>query len=125
MNKDILNKIINYSYTGDFKEKELTPQRDTRASFYHKAIVKTCTIDYKRYDLLFSYNTLVCVCVLEEDEKHELTSRYYLNHDVKENYLFSNTTLRHIKDFLYQYNIKYLHDESLTKADIIKNESEA
>lgn len=62
---------------------------------------------------LYSYDTLVCTI------KDNI---YTLNHNIKEKLLFSNTTLRHIKEYLKQsYWILY-HDIK-TKADIIKYEN--
>ncbi len=119
MNKDILKAIINYTYYGDVKTRDLKPIYDGAQSFYKKAVVKTFTSDFIRYDLLYSYNTLVCVSVLKDCKSY-----YFLNHDVIERYLYSQTTLRHIKEFLHQYNLDFYKAESITKKDIINNESE-
>lgn len=78
---------------------------DTRKSFYNKAyIVKIGNIIY-----LYSYDTLVL----------EIGKDYYkLNKSINEKLLFSNTTLRHIKETLKQFY--YRDDKTLTKKEIIK-----
>ena len=62
---------------------ELIPRHDSRKSFYKKARVKQ--EDNKL--ILISYNTEVCII---ENEKAHIKGFY------------SNTTLRHIKEFLKQ-----------------------
>ena len=64
---------------------ELTPQLDSRQSFYRKAIVED--------NRLYSYDTFVC-----EVKDNE----YYLNGDISRDLLLSQTTMRHIKEFIYQ-----------------------
>ena len=78
---------------------------DTRKSFYNKAyIVRIGNIIY-----LYSYDTLVL----------EIGKDYYkLNKSNNEKLLFSNTTLRHIKETLKQFY--YRDDKTLTKKEIIK-----
>lgn len=72
---------------------ELKPKKDSRKSFYGKAFVKDIGED-GAYQL-YSYNTLVCTVVFRQ--------KYYLHYEVEYDKLFSQTTLRHIKEFLYQY----------------------
>lgn len=64
---------------------------DSRSSFYGKATYS------KENDVavLFSYNTPV----LFKDSKDNL----YINADVEESLLLSQTTLRHIKEFIKQF----------------------
>lgn len=87
---------------------ELEPQWDTRKSFYKKAFV--------RYDgdgvySLFSYQTLVC----KIDNNTILLNGFSF---------YSNTTTRHLKDFLYQYldttsaSYNYLYTHNFTKKAI-------
>jgi hypothetical protein len=106
--QDVIKYLV--SYNGDVTTTELTPAYDSRKSFYGKAKVK----HINNLHLLYSYNALVCAvygCAK--------CDKYFLNNDVAERLLFSNTTLRHIKEFLKQYTtIK----TDITKQDIIRNE---
>ena len=95
MNK--LEKMENKSY--------LMSLYDSRKSFYNKAyIVRIENIIY-----LYSYNTLV----LEVGQDY-----YKLNKSIDEKLLFSNTTLRHIKETLKQFY--YKENKTLTKKEIMK-----
>ena len=76
---------------------ELIPKHDNRKSFYNKAIVEQENGVLK----LYSYNTLVCVI---DNGKPKVIMTY------------SNTTLRHIKEFLKQNGFK-----ADTKSQIIKD----
>lgn len=111
--KDIKDYIANSISNNEYV---LMPIYDNRKSFHNKAIVKT----YGNMKVLYSYNTPVCY--LYDCCKY---TKYFLNYDIQNNLLFSNTTLRHIKEFLLQ-NIKLLVisnmiDGKITKDDIIKN----
>ena len=88
------------------KNKEyLIPIYDTRKSFYNKAYIVRIG-DLIR---LYSYNTLVL----------EVGQGYYkLNKSINEKLLFSNTTLRHIKETLKQFY--YKENRTLTKKEIMK-----
>lgn len=79
----------------------LTPKLDSRASFYKKAYT------YVEGDkvVLVSYQSKVC---------YVSNDTFVLNSKVDEDLLFSNTTLRHIKEFLWQQ----LHIKGLTKKDL-------
>lgn len=94
----------------------LTTQYDTKKSFYNKALVKV----YNNIKVLYSYDTPVCY--IYDNSKYIM---YYLNYDIKDSLLFSNTTLRHIKEFLLQniniLRLSHMIDGKLTKSDIIKN----
>ena len=81
------------------------PIYDTRKSFYNKAYI--IRID----DLirLYSYDTLV----LEVGQDY-----YKLNKKIDKDLLFSNTTLRHIKEALKQFY--YKDNKTLTKKEIMK-----
>lgn len=83
----------------------LIPIYDTRKSFYNKTyIIRIDNIIY-----LYSYDTLVL----------EIGKNYYkLNKSINEKLLFSNTTLRHIKECLKQFY--YKDNKILTKKEIIK-----
>lgn len=70
----------------------LQPIYDTRKSFYNKAYI------IRNYGLieLYSYNTKVL-------EINTLDNIYTLNYNINTSLLFSNTTLRHIKECLHQF----------------------
>lgn len=84
----------------------LQPIFDTRKSFYNKAYI------IRNYGLieLYSYDTKVL-------EINTLKDTYTLNYNINTSLLFSNTTLRHIKECLHQflgldYNKKELIDNN-------------
>ena len=83
----------------------LIPIYDNRKSFYNKAYIVRIG-DLIR---LYSYDTLV----LEVGQDY-----YKLNKNINDELLFSNTTLRHIKETLKQFY--YKDDKTLTKKEIIK-----
>lgn len=87
------------------KKYELLPIYDSKKSFYHKAIIEEENEDIK----LYSYNTLVCT--LSHND-------IILNDNIDQSLLFSNTTLRHIKEFLKQFY--YNSDKNITKKDLLK-----
>lgn len=109
---------------------ELEPIHDTRKSFYGKA--KILTVDFEadnghhmQVKKLYSYNTLVVTFI--EDITEGTGVHYSLNlEEVEEHLLFSNTTLRHIKEAILQ--VMSLTDEQfyklnlkgLTKKNILK-----
>lgn len=83
----------------------LEPLYDSRKSFYNKAYI----VRVGNLIRLYSYNTLVL----------EIGKDYYkLNKNINEDLLFSNTTLRHIKETLKQFY--YRDNRTLTKKNIIK-----
>ena len=83
----------------------LQPVFDSRKSFYNKAYIIR---DYGRIEL-YSYNALV----LSIDT---LKDTYTLNYNINTSLLFSNTTLRHIKECLRQFlGLNY------NKSELIKN----
>ena len=85
---------------------ELSCRYDARKSFYGKAKV----VEEENGDLLlYSYDTLVARI---RGEKFEINS------NVWSYYLYSNTTLRHIKEF-YKQCYRY---EEITKSDLEKFE---
>lgn len=110
-----INEVIKYltNYNGEVKNEFLQPVYNTQKDYYKKAVVKTLDNNIK---LLYSYNTLVCII---NDNK------YILNDNISYDLLFSNTTLKHIKDFLLQnidiLRLSHLIDSKITKKDIIKN----
>lgn len=79
--------------------KELIPIYDTRKSFYHKAITETKT----NKEILYSYQLEVCTI-----EKNKPI--------LKNVNRYSQTTLRHIKEFLKQNGFI-----ALTKNQILKD----
>lgn len=99
------------------KREELKPIYDSAKSFYRKAFIEKYNDKIK----LYSYNTRVATIYLTE------SGRYYsLNSDVREELLFSHTTLRHIKEFLNQFmsalDVQYskLISKGFTKKNIKK-----
>lgn len=74
--------------------KDLSPQYDSRKSFYGKARVRTLD---DGTEILYSYNTPV---VRVKDGQVTLLSRGYLG------WASSQTTLRHVKEFLQQRGFK-------------------
>lgn len=87
-------------------KKELIPVFENVKSYYKKAEVKKYYNEYNiivKYELL-SYNTIV----LTYKE-----SKIKLNKDININLLTSQTTLRHIKEFIKQFY--YLLDEETQK----------
>lgn len=110
-----IDEIINYlvNYKGEVKNEFLQPIYNSQKDYYKKAEVKTL---YNNIKLLYSYNTLVCIIY---------DNKYILNDNISYNLLFSNTTLKHIKEFLIQniniLRLSYFIDSKITKKDIIKN----
>lgn len=85
---------------------DLIPQYDRRKSFYGKAKVYS---DDKGHLLLMSYSTIVAEItdsIASEDGKPS----------VKVNGWYSQTTARHINDFLYQYGF-----ETMSKKEMESN----
>lgn len=82
----------------------LVAKYDSRKSFYDKALIEDHGEGVK---VLKSYNTKVCT--INGD-------KFALNGAIERDLLFSNTTLRHIKEFLRQE----LGLENLTKKDLEK-----
>lgn len=78
-------------------------------SFYNKAYTK----QIGNYYYLYSYDTLVLTIVFENNKRY-----YFLNHDIKEVYLYSKTTLKHIIECLKQNNF-----DINNKKELIKNEN--
>lgn len=108
---EVKSYLVNYK--GEVKKEFLKPIYTSQKDFYKKAEVKTLNNNIK---LLYSYNTLVCIIY---------DNKYILNDTINYKLLFSNTTLKHIKEFLLQ-NINILRlshfiDSKITKKDIIKN----
>lgn len=80
----------------------------SQKSFYGKAY----TIQKNNIIELYSYDTLVLTITFNVD-----TKKYELNYNVPEEYLFSQTTKRHITECLKQYNFNINNN----KNEIIKN----
>lgn len=103
----ILNQLI-----GIYKPIELNAIYNHQKSFYKKAYYKKININtnliYKNIILLYSYGTLVLKIVYNDNKK-----QYFLN----DGRIYSNTTLKHIKEALKQFiNVDF------SKKDIIKND---
>lgn len=75
-------------------ECELKPRYDSAKSFYGKAKI----VRQKDHVSLYSYKTLVAM--IEFDDSG---FRAYITND---EYLLTKTTMRHIKEFLKQYDFK-------------------
>lgn len=118
----MIDKIINVitNYDGNISETELYPMHDSAKSFYGKAYVKEFLKNDTIISCLYSYKTLVCVVIDKKDSK-----QYILNTNINTDLLFSNTTLRHVKEFLLQkipvLRLSHYIDGKITKTDIIKN----
>lgn len=81
---------------------------DTRKEFYSKATVQQVqTDDDTKIYFLKSYDSIVA-CIIDD--------LFYLNDNIRKDLLFSNTTLRHIKEFYKQFK----NNISLTKSDLLK-----
>lgn len=105
---DVINYINNNN--NNLQVTELIPIYTNQNSFYKKAIVKKIN----NLILLYSYDTLVCA--IYDCAKY---TKYVLNDNINNDLLFSNTTLKHIKEFLYQ-NTYGFTNKLKTKKDIIK-----
>ena len=105
------------------KKEKLQTIYDKRKSFYGKATVVTYKDNEATLLNLYSYDTLVMQIV----KNYNGESKYILNCAIPYDLLFSNTTLRHIKEFLHQnmtskdsqYN--ELIKKGFTKKNIEKN----
>lgn len=83
----------------------LMPEYENVKSYYNKAVIIQ---DENKTDLI-SYNTLVCT--IKEN-------KIILNKSVEIELLLSNTTQRHIKEFLKQFY--YKSNQAITKKDLLK-----
>lgn len=79
----------------------LKPQLDTRKSFNNLAVIEKEKDTIK----LYSYNSLVLTIKGKE---------WKLNKSIKKDLLLSNTTIRHIKECLFQF----LGIEDITKKEL-------
>ena len=86
-------------------EYELIPQFDSRKSFYKKAMVKT----EDNQKTLYSFDAKVCIINLDLKTAQIIS-------------LFSETTTRHIKEFLKQNGFKVEDTNQLRKDYITKYE---
>lgn len=98
------------------KKEELKPIYDTRQSFYKNAYINffiewTETHSRIKKIKLYSYNTAICTI-----EYIDAQNRFYHIHNEE---LISQTTLRHLKEFLLQ--LFYCKEKTLTKKEILKN----
>ena len=89
------------------QEQELKTVYDTRKSFYKKAKTKFYQFDNFNIITLKSYNSLVACVVIDNN-----TTNFFINDNIDNNFLFSQTTLRHIKEFYKQF---YKNFDNLTK----------
>lgn len=86
---------------------ELVPIHTSQASFYKKAHYTIVNNEAT----LYSYTSSVCKVDLDR-------GAYYLNWSIEKYLLFSNTTLKHIKEFLKQK----LGVDIKSKKELIKKE---
>lgn len=97
---------------------ELTPKYDNAKSFYRKAFIKENRKENELYNDLELYSCGALVCTIKHFKFYNATD-FFLNGCINKTLLFSNTTLRHIKEFLKQY---YYHcDVDLTKKDLLNH----
>lgn len=97
----------------DMKLNELIPIYNNNKSFYKKALY---TIEKNNNCItlkLFSYNTLVCIVKISTINNYKIY-KFSLNYEINKKYLFSVTTLKHIKEFLKQ-TIPQLKNVNITK----------
>lgn len=91
----------------------LQPKFENVKSFYNKAQIEQIKINGgDKVVLLYSYNSLVGA-IIETKDNYKY---FYLNNKIQKELLTSQTTLRHIKEFLKQF----LELKEYKKADIIK-----
>lgn len=83
----------------NYQTRELTPA-DGRRSFYQKC----CELIADDVKVLKSYSSLVAVIK---------NNTIYLNNNINDELLFSNTTLRHIKSFLVNNGLEILSKKEL------------
>lgn len=102
INKDLDN--IDEALLKEDPTYELSPRFDSRKSFYGKA--KVDVLD-DGTEVLYSYGTPVCK--ITKDGKVTLLRRGYLG------WSSSQTTLRHVKDFLKQHGIDVASKKELAK----------
>lgn len=102
--------------------KELKTIFDRAKSFYKKAYVKTIEDDDRHgattFYQLFSYNTLVCTITLIEDNFTQTARSYYTLNEFS---FYSQTTGRHVKEFIKQYLINCDVKRILEKNNYNKN----
>ena len=100
---------------------------DNRKSFYNKAyyeIEHVKSDDFMTYKImkLYSYDTLVCEIYFVEDRRNNITHSYY---KLNKYSFYSNTTTRHVKEFIKQFATynevkKLLINKNYTKSIIEK-----
>lgn len=83
----------------------LKPIRDSRKSFYKKAYVR----EWGRYKELFSYNTKVAVVCIDPITK--VNEKLVLGSHAT----CSATTLRHVREFMYQQGFETYEKKDLYK----------
>lgn len=82
---------------------ELCPQQDRRKSFYRKAFISVDMKQTNKQFILESYDSEVCM-IKEKPTELGIEYEIYLNSEIDYDLIFSRTTIRHIKEFLVQYN---------------------
>lgn len=95
-----INKYTYSEILNNGEKEELQARYDSRQSFYKKAHV----ITYKNIQFLLSYNTIVAAI------KGDLA--YIWGY-------YSNTTGRHINEFLYQNGFDKMSKKEIENSDII------
>ena len=95
------------------QKRELVPIYDARASFYGKCqIIEVYKNGYKVGAFLRSYKSVVAGVTYGTPEKNN----FYINEKIDPYLLWSQTTLRHIKEFYRQF----FKNKEITKADLQK-----
>lgn len=84
-----------------YQTRKLTPA-DGRMSFYQKC----CELNAGDVKILKSYSSFVAVIK---------NNTIYLNNNINDDLLFSNTTLRHIRSFLVANDLEIMSKKELIK----------
>lgn len=104
---EIKNELTNEVVMG--REIQLVPVYSGQKSFYKKAFTRTDTGPHGVYYSLFSYGTFIM------EIKQNRNGERFINATTEYTDHLTNTTLKHLRDFMYQLGL-----EPLYKADAIK-----
>lgn len=103
------------------KKSELIPIYENVKSYYKKAIIKKY---YNKDDIINKYELISYKSKIIELKDYKIKFNYK---DINNKKIYTNTTLRHIKEFIKQYyyylELYYkdiINKDKLTKADIKK-----
>lgn len=99
----------------------LKPIYENVKSYYNKAVVETDFDGENMHYNLYSYGTLVLSIKRVEYADDSISYTYRFNQNVDVEKLFSNTTLRHIKEFINQ--CFYTGETKITKQWLLDNQN--